>query len=196
MTLGADVPHCPACGEGVQSYDVDFGGVTETRCACCGLPLGRRASERQLRFRRVLLADDSEFFTSGLRGYFEERGICNEVAVAADGAVAVERATRALRDRTPFSLVILDLLMPRLNGIHAAVALRAVERGFGGYRAPILFLSSRHIDPSLKSLLVELEPCFYLNKAAGGPLFDGRLEEVLRAVVPAPRNPSRGRVAP
>lgn len=182
--MGVRVPHCAACGEGVQSYDVDLGGVTETRCASCGLPLQRRPTTRSLRFRRVLLADDSAFFTEGLKGFLEEKGLCNEVAVAGDGAAALGLATAALRERTPYSLVVLDLLMPRLNGIHSAVALRAVERAFGGFRSPILFLSSRRIDPSLKPLLDDLQPAFYLNKSAGGSLFDGRLEEVLRAVAP------------
>ncbi|MDF1556280.1 MAG: response regulator [Deferrisomatales bacterium] len=178
------MPHCAACGEGVQSYEVDLGGVTETRCASCGLPLQRRTTTRALRFRRVLLADDSAFFTEGLKGYLVEKGLCNEVTVAGDGAAALGLATAALRERAPYSLVVLDLLMPRLNGIHAAVALRSVERAFGGFRSPILFLSSRRIDPSLKPLLDELQPAFYLNKSSGGPLFDGRLEEVLQAVAP------------
>lgn len=183
-TAGSAMHHCAACGEGVEGYEVDLGGVTEIRCSRCGLPLERHATVRPLRFRRVLLADDSAFFTEGLKGYLEERGLCNDVAVAADGAAALGLATAGLRERTPYALVVLDLLMPKLNGIHAAVALRAVEKAFGGFRSPLLFLSSRRIDPSLKPLLDELQPAFYLNKSAGGPLFDGRLEEVLRAVGP------------
>ena len=109
-TRGCEMPHCAACGEGVQSYEVDLGGVTETRCASCGLPLQRRTTARPLRFRRVLLADDSEFFTEGLKGYLEEQGFCNEVSVAGDGAAALGLATAALRERAPYSLVVLDLL--------------------------------------------------------------------------------------
>lgn len=174
--------HCPACGEGVDSYDVDLGGLTETRCLSCGLPLERRLESGATRFRRVLVADDSAFFTEGVTDFLSARGLAGEVLRAGDGGEAVAAVTGALRDRRPLDLVVLDLLMPRLDGFHAAIATRAVEQAFRSPRSAILFLSSRRIDPKMKPLLHELAPAYYLNKGAGGQLLGRRLEEVLRAI--------------
>lgn len=185
----AKTHHCEACGEGVAGYEVNLGGVTEVRCLSCGLPLERRPQGSVDRFRRVLVADDSAFFTQGLESFLLSRRLAGEVLLARDGAEAVEKATGALRDRKPVSLAILDFLMPRLNGLHAAMALRAVERAFGSHRCAIVFLSSRRIDEGFKPILDELKPAYYVNKGAGeGGLLGDRLEGILRAVAPpAPR---------
>ncbi|MBI5016736.1 MAG: response regulator [Deltaproteobacteria bacterium] len=175
--------HCEACGEKVQGYDVDLGGVTEVRCLSCGLPLEKRARAAPERFRRVLVADDSPFFTQGLEAFLTSRRLAGEILVARDGAEAIERATAALRERRGVSLAILDLLMPRLSGMHTAVALRAVERGFGAARCAVVFLSSRRIDESFRPLLSELKPAYYVNKSAGEDgLLGERFEAILRKV--------------
>lgn len=174
---------CAACGENVESYEVDLGGVVEVRCLHCGLPMARRSQAAPERFRRVLVADDSAFFTQGLESFLTSRRLAADVLKARDGAEAVEIAVASLREKRPLSLAILDLLMPRLSGIHAAVALRSVERGFGAATTPILFLSSRRIDDSFRPLLTELKPAYYVNKAAGEEgLLGERLESILRSV--------------
>jgi CheY-like chemotaxis protein len=181
----AETYQCEACGEGVTGYEVNLGGMTEVRCLSCGLPLERRPQVALDRFRRVLVADDSAFFTQSLESFLLSRRLAGEVLVARDGAEAVERATAALRDRKPVSLAVLDLLMPRLNGLHAAVAMRAVERAFGPHRSALLFLSSRKIDDGFRPILDELMPAYYVNKSAGdGGLLGDRLEGILRAVAP------------
>lgn len=180
---------CAACGESVETYDVDLGGgAREVRCAQCGMPLAKSAGREGLvRFRRVLVADDSAFFLKALEETLRSRRLAGEVVGARDGAEAVEKATAALCEKRPVSLAILDLLMPRLNGLHAAVALRAVERGFGAAPAGVLFLSGRRLDPTLRPVLDELAPAFYLNKGTDGAALHRRLEEVLVAISSLPR---------
>ncbi len=163
---------CPACsapaGEGV-------------RCPSCGLP--RAAPGRRTRFRRVLVADDSPFYLEGVAGLLRGRGLTGDVLTAVDGAGAVEAATGALIARRPVTLAVLDVMMPRLNGIQAATALRAVERGFGARPAAVLFLSSRPLGSSLKAVLGDLSPAYYLNKGADRPdALEGRLLGVLEAI--------------
>ncbi len=174
---------CAACGEDVESYEVDLGGRTETRCLRCGLPLAKGGDGERRRFRRVLVADDSAFFTEAVAEILAGSGLAGEVLRARDGAEAVEVTARALRERRPISLAVIDLVMPRLNGFQAAVALRAVERAFGARAANVIFLSSRRLDPSLQPLLTELAPAQYVNKSGGDgrPLAE-RLTEVLSAV--------------
>jgi len=190
--------HCAACGEGVEAYPVDLGGgASELRCLQCGLPLEKRpAGASAARFRRVLVADDSPFFLASLEETLTSRRLAGEILKARDGAEAVEMAAAALRERRPPALVILDLLMPRLNGLHAAIALRAVERAFGAHRADILFLSGRRLDATLRPLLEELAPAYYLNKGSDGAALPQRLEEVLVALGAASKAGRRGVIAP
>ncbi|MBI5445998.1 MAG: response regulator [Deltaproteobacteria bacterium] len=175
---------CEACGEGVEGYTVELGGgVSEVRCLSCGLPLEKSGNHRG-RFRRVLVADDSPFFTEGLESFLLERKLAGEVSKAPDGAQALELAVVALREKRPFTLAVLDFMMPRLNGFHCAVALRSVEKAFAPSRCAIVFLSSRRLDPSFRPALEELKPAYYVNKGAGGEtgLLGDRLEAILRAV--------------
>ncbi|GAB4252173.1 response regulator [Deferrisoma sp.] len=174
---------CVACGERVEAYTVDLGGVTEVRCLRCGLPLEARRTAQTPGFQRALVADDARFFREAVAEYLSSRRVAREVVTARDGAEALEKAIEALRGRRPLDLVILDLLMPRLNGLHAGVAIRAAERAFGARPAPVVFFSSRRIDASLKPLLEDLKPAYYVNKGPGtAELLGDRLAEVLRVV--------------
>jgi DNA-binding response OmpR family regulator len=69
---------------------------------------------------------------------FIQRGLTEEsftVDVARDGEEAIERATR-----TAYDLVILDLMLPRMDGFAVCRALRAA-----GSDTPILILSARGV---------------------------------------------------
>src|SRR6267154_1412996 len=68
--------------------------------------------------KRVLLVDDSPHFLPVLRSSLETHGyvVCGE---AGDGVAAIERAKELRPD-----LVILDLAMPRLNGMETAAVLK------------------------------------------------------------------------
>ncbi len=68
--------------------------------------------------KRILVADDNPYFLPALRFSLETHGyvVCGE---AADGVAAIERAKELKPD-----LVILDLVMPRLNGMETAAVLK------------------------------------------------------------------------
>jgi len=69
---------------------------------------------------RVLIVDDHPLFAEGLRNLLTERGI-DVVGLAQDGHEALTRA-RALRP----DVVLMDVQMPRLDGVEATRALKAV----------------------------------------------------------------------
>ncbi|OPZ10750.1 MAG: Transcriptional regulatory protein ZraR [candidate division BRC1 bacterium ADurb.BinA364] len=69
---------------------------------------------------RILVADDEENMRMVLREILEREGY--QVAEAPDGQAAVEAA-----DGHSFSLAILDIKMPRLDGIQALGRLRAID---------------------------------------------------------------------
>ena len=68
---------------------------------------------------RVLIADDHAVVRQGLRTYLELQQDIDVVAEAADGEAAVGEAARHAPD-----VVLLDLVMPRLDGVAALRLLR------------------------------------------------------------------------
>jgi len=71
---------------------------------------------------RVLLADDHTLVLEGFRKLLEEH--CDLVGTAEDGRALIEAAERLQPD-----LVLLDISMPRLNGIDAARKLKKTYPG-------------------------------------------------------------------
>jgi two-component system response regulator NreC len=69
----------------------------------------------------ILLADDHPFFRQGLKSLLEKDGF-TVVGEGADGMEAIQLADKFRPD-----LVILDLSMPRLNGLDAARQIRLVS---------------------------------------------------------------------
>jgi two-component system chemotaxis response regulator CheY len=75
---------------------------------------------------RALIVDDSRFARGYLRGLLEQKGIeCEE---AADGETGLDR----LLDGAPFDLVLVDWIMPGMNGLEMLKQLRA--KGFAGIK--------------------------------------------------------------
>jgi DNA-binding response OmpR family regulator len=79
----------------------------------------------------ILLVEDDENLTTGLRRVLESSGY--SVDVAADGAVGLERALTSRYD-----LVVLDIMLPSLNGFKICAELRAHS-----VWAPILMLTAK-----------------------------------------------------
>ncbi|WP_405724961.1 response regulator transcription factor [Streptomyces sp. NBC_00028] len=67
---------------------------------------------------RVLVADDHAMFRSGLRAVLDTQPDLECVAEAADGRAAVNEVRRLRPD-----VAILDIRMPRLDGLHATEAI-------------------------------------------------------------------------
>ncbi len=82
----------------------------------------------------ILVADDEADIRALLRILLEKDGY--RVLEAADGLEAL----RALRDHPEVSLILLDIMMPHLDGFETARALRKSTD------APILFLTARSSD--------------------------------------------------
>ena len=72
-----------------------------------------------MRKLRILLADDHETVREGLKVILNAQPDMEVVAEVSDGAAAVSQATATLPD-----VVVMDITMPRLNGLKATEALR------------------------------------------------------------------------
>jgi DNA-binding response OmpR family regulator len=84
---------------------------------------------------RILVVDDSNTIRRVVCGILERHGF--EAAPAADGQLAVEAITSA---ETPFDLVLLDFVMPKMNGFQFCRAIRAREEW---KRLPVLLMSAK-----------------------------------------------------
>ena len=85
--------------------------------------------------RKILVADDEPSIREILSIQLARMGF--EVVTAEDGleAVAAYEAQRP-------DLVLLDVMMPRLNGLNACQQIRMLEKK-SGRRVPVLFLTAR-----------------------------------------------------
>ncbi|GAA2092687.1 response regulator [Actinomadura alba] len=72
---------------------------------------------------RVMVVDDNPVVRSGLTALLEASGDMDVVAEAGDGRNAVERAWQVMPD-----VVLLDVRMPRVDGVSAAEALSKISR--------------------------------------------------------------------
>ncbi|MBX3354128.1 MAG: response regulator [Phycisphaeraceae bacterium] len=95
---------------------------------------------------RVLLAEDGADNQRLLRHHLEREGM--SVVAVSDGAAALEVATAADRRGQPFDLALVDMQMPRLDGLGATRALRD-----SGFRGPIIVLTAHDVAGAREACL-------------------------------------------
>ena len=113
---------------------------------------------------RVLIADDHAVVRQGLRTFLDLQDDIEVVAEAGDGEAAVDAAARTDPD-----VILLDLVMPKLDGVGALKRLRERES-----RARIIVLTSFGDDDKLFAAL--------RAGAAGYLLKDVEPPELVRAI--------------
>jgi DNA-binding NarL/FixJ family response regulator len=111
---------------------------------------------------RVLLADDHPLTLEGIRTFLEP--YVNSIGTAIDGRTLVQEAIRLKPD-----LIIVDITMPLLNGIDAAIQIRKILPG-----VKVLFITM-HVDPAYLEAALNAGATGYVLKSAAR-------EELLEAV--------------
>jgi DNA-binding NarL/FixJ family response regulator len=116
---------------------------------------------------RVLLADDHRMLIDALKRVLEPR--CEVVAMVSDGRALVQQAARLQPD-----VVVLDIVMPRLNGLEAARQLKAKMP-----RVKLIFMTMQD-DPYLVGEAFRAgASAFLLKEAAASELTDA-VDQVLK----------------
>jgi len=77
---------------------------------------------------KILIVDDSKYQRYLIEITLSKFGQCDQ---AADGEEAVERYTAALDAGAPYDLVVMDILMPRLDGHEALKRIMALQKNRG-----------------------------------------------------------------
>jgi CheY-like chemotaxis protein len=121
----------------------------------------------------LLIVDDNTNIRYLIRTFLESMGytVCGE---AVDGVDALEKATALQPD-----LILLDMLMPRMNGIEAAAALKRSQP-----RVPII-LFSMNVDGIGKSVAAAVGVDLVLSKTDG----ISKLNEHLQTLLNRPKGP-------
>lgn len=102
---------------------------------------------------KVLVADDDETIRALVARLFTRRG--DDVKTAFDGVAAVE-----LLDAEPFDLLVLDLMMPRLDGLGVLEHLR---NRADGASAPAVIVMSAAV-PTLAAAVPQDQISAFLTK--------------------------------
>ncbi|WP_050628010.1 PAS domain-containing hybrid sensor histidine kinase/response regulator [Bradyrhizobium viridifuturi] len=120
----------------------------------------------------ILVAEDNEINALLMRSLLTRLG--HNVVITTNGEQAMESWLSATSAGTPYDLVLMDIQMPRLNGIETTKQIRSHEAGQSGRRTPILALTAN-------TLVEDRHACFeagmdgFLIK----PLDREKLEEAL-----------------
>jgi DNA-binding NarL/FixJ family response regulator len=149
---------------------------------------------------RVLLADDHRILAEGLRSLLEPE--CEVVGVVGDGRELVAAAAKYRPD-----VVVADVSMPMLNGIDAAIQMRAT-----GLSVKVIFLTMHRDVAYARRALDAGAVGFVLKHSAASelvtavrtalrgqtyvtPMIAGELFQAYRGATSQPRNAERGLTA-
>lgn len=172
MTATPDKQFCPSCGEKVEYFVMLNEGDELKHCSICGLILPEEeepeAKETLKTLQHVVAAEDSPLLLKTVTRMLQEKKIAKSVDACVNGEEFIATVVERGKNKQPISLAILDVNMPVLNGINAAVIMRAIEKGFERSRpTPILFFTAYKCDDTFKKVLKYCAPAKYINKGTG-----------------------------
>lgn len=186
---------CPSCGGNVDCDVQVVGNKRQTRCKNCKflvaekeLPRAAAADAAPMAFNvpdvatpvvapgtaggmrtlgTVLSAEDTPAIRNALQQLLVAKGVAKTVLSVEHGFDALIAFHKALQQNVRLDLLIFDVNMPILDGINAAVCVRAAEKAVGLPPHPILFFTSNICDDPFRRALEYLAPARYLNKGTG-----------------------------
>lgn len=157
--------YCHSCGTRVAIYTMISPEGEVDRCQVCNSVI----SDEELKIEHISLGmvyvvEDTALLREMIKDILLVRGLAQNVQGCVNGAEFLSYYTVDLIKKSPPGLVMLDVVMPVMNGINAAVAMRAVERAFGKHRTPILFFTVKQCDEAFRKVLRFCTPAMYINK--------------------------------
>lgn len=74
---------------------------------------------------RILIAEDDRLSRVFLKKFLSSYGTCD---VAVDGMEALDAFMEAVKQKEPYDLLCLDIMMPRVDGLKVLKAVRVLEK--------------------------------------------------------------------
>jgi CheY-like chemotaxis protein len=121
--------------------------------------------------RRILLAEDDRFLRKAAETTLKQQGYT--VITAADG----EEALRLARSE-PLDLILLDLIMPKLNGFQV---LNALKRDAPTAQIPVIILSNLGQDRDVQQAMEVGATAYFIKADLSLQALVQRVEEALAA---------------
>ena len=121
--------------------------------------------------RRILVAEDDRFLRKAAQMALKRQGYT--VLTAADG----EEALRAARSELP-DLILLDLIMPKLNGFDV---LQALKKETPTAHIPVIILSNLGQDRDVQQAMDAGAAAYFIKTDLSLQALGQRVEEVLTA---------------
>lgn len=125
---------------------------------------------------RCLIVEDEDVSREGLKFFLAEYA---EIVTAVNGLEAVDRFREALTEERPFDLVLLDIVMPEMDGQEALKLIRESEKEMPaqtGEKAVIIMTTALNSPENMEEALWEGDCTDYLVK----PLVRADLMAMLR----------------
>ncbi|MBS7812120.1 hybrid sensor histidine kinase/response regulator [Roseococcus pinisoli] len=146
-----------------------------------GSPSAPFDAERRL---RLLAVDDVAANLAVLQALLAPTGF--ELETAGDGAAALEAVARAAQACRPFDALLMDVMMPGMDGIEATRRLRALPDGIG--QMPVIALTAGAFPEDVAACRAA-GMVAHLSKPVQRPQLLGILAEILRAASPHSSGP-------
>lgn len=127
---------------------------------------------------RCLIADDDKVGRELLAHQLEEVAEC---VLANDGKDAVEKYQCAADEGVPFDFIILDVMMPELDGNAAGKAIRRIERAQGvplNKQVKIIVLTAQNTPADVMESFMSVQPAAHLIKPVDPNLLKTTLKRV------------------
>ncbi len=164
-TKMSETQYCLCCGEDVPTNTIYRDGNMEITCLYCGFVLGLKEEDTKTAAFCILTADDSTMICNLLTRILTDKGLAKDVHSFENGLTFLAEFQKRISANEEVSLVILDLQMPVMDGLKAAMTMRALEKKMNLTRkTPIIFFSARKCDETLKKQLSQCTPAVYFNK--------------------------------
>ncbi len=77
---------------------------------------------------KILIAEDDLVSRNFLSKFLEKYGDCDMVV---DGLETIDAFLMALKDKEPYQLICLDIMMPKVDGVKTLKAIRELEKQYG-----------------------------------------------------------------
>src|SRR6516164_3852710 len=185
---GSGDASCPGCGcawRRCRRLD-RVSAVYTPRTREIAVPESAREREHTMACVRILIADDHELVREGLRALLASRPAWEVCGEAADGVEAIEKAAELQPD-----VVLLDVSMPRLNGLEAAALIRRESP------ASEIVIVSQHDPAEMLPSALEAGARGYVSKSEVGSNLLSLIESMVQPASPrANENGAATRVAP
>jgi DNA-binding response OmpR family regulator len=121
-----------------------------------------------MKMDKILIIEDDKAILMGLKDDLEYEGY--KVSIAFDGKQGLKQAMSQ-----EFQLIVLDILLPELNGFEVCKKLREAE-----VNTPILMLTAAKTDEMDKVMGLELGADDYVTKPIGSREMVARVKAILR----------------